>query len=104
MATGGPGSPAIMSRPSDKACNRFFQKIIEVPEKAVAYIRVSSATQLDGYGLEAQERDVRKCAKAHGVKLAAVQGLKGAGPKTGPFLLLSLQPRVSVRPLSAPCA
>jgi DNA invertase Pin-like site-specific DNA recombinase len=49
--------------------------------RAVGYIRVSSQTQLDGYGLKAQEQDIRKCAKAHGLKLRAVlrdEGVSGS--------------------------
>jgi DNA invertase Pin-like site-specific DNA recombinase len=49
--------------------------------KAVGYIRVSSTTQLDGYGLAAQEADIRKAAKAHGLKLTQVfrdEGVSGS--------------------------
>lgn len=49
--------------------------------KAVGYIRVSSATQLDGYGLAAQEADIRKSVKSHGLKLTQVfrdEGVSGS--------------------------
>ena len=49
--------------------------------KAVGYIRVSSATQLDGYGLASQEKDLRKCAKAHSLKLIEIlrdEGVSGS--------------------------
>ncbi|MGA9161102.1 MAG: recombinase family protein [Actinomycetota bacterium] len=49
--------------------------------RAVGYIRVSSQTQLDGYGLKAQEQDIRKCAKAHGLRLRAIlrdEGVSGS--------------------------
>jgi DNA invertase Pin-like site-specific DNA recombinase len=52
-----------------------------VKERAVAYIRVSSSSQLDGYGLEAQEQDVGKCAKSHGLVLKAIlrdEGVSGS--------------------------
>jgi DNA invertase Pin-like site-specific DNA recombinase len=38
----------------------------------VAYIRVSTQTQVDGFGLDMQERAVRKWAKANGHKVVAV--------------------------------
>ena len=50
-------------------------------ERAIGYIRVSSTTQIDGYGLAAQEQDVRRCAKVHGLKLAGVirdEGVPGS--------------------------
>jgi DNA invertase Pin-like site-specific DNA recombinase len=50
-------------------------------DKAVGYIRISSATQLDGYGLEAQQRDLKKCAKAHGLTIVVVlrdEGISGS--------------------------
>lgn len=37
------------------------------------YLRVSTAGQLDGYGLEAQERDCRRWAKKHGHRIVAVK-------------------------------
>ena len=49
--------------------------------KAIGYARVSSATQLDGYGLASQEKDLRKCAKAHGLKLIEIlrdEGVSGS--------------------------
>jgi DNA invertase Pin-like site-specific DNA recombinase len=49
--------------------------------RAVGYIRVSSTTQIDGYGLAAQEQDVRKCAKVHGLKLVGLtrdEGVPGS--------------------------
>jgi DNA invertase Pin-like site-specific DNA recombinase len=48
---------------------------------AIGYIRVSSKTQLDGYGLDVQESDVRKCAKLHGLRLVEIlrdEGLSGS--------------------------
>ena len=39
--------------------------------KLVAYLRISSAKQLDGYGLDAQRSAVRKWAKANGHKIVA---------------------------------
>lgn len=50
-------------------------------EHAVGYIRVSSTTQIDGYGLAAQEQDVRRCAKVHGLKLVGLtrdEGVPGS--------------------------
>jgi DNA invertase Pin-like site-specific DNA recombinase len=49
--------------------------------KAVAYIRVSSPTQLDGYGLAAQEADIKKSVKSHGLNLTQVyrdEGVSGS--------------------------
>ena len=49
--------------------------------KAIGYVRVSSVTQLDGYGLDAQEQDVRKCSKAHDLKVIEVlrdEGISGS--------------------------
>jgi DNA invertase Pin-like site-specific DNA recombinase len=49
--------------------------------RAIGYIRVSSQTQLDGYGLKAQEQDIRKCAKAHSLKLRTIlrdEGVSGS--------------------------
>ena len=49
--------------------------------KAVAYVRVSSQSQLDGYGLATQERDVKRCAKAHDLRLLGVlrdEGVSGS--------------------------
>lgn len=40
--------------------------------RLVMYIRVSTAGQLDGYGLEAQEKNCRKWAKAHGHRIVHV--------------------------------
>lgn len=53
--------------------------------KAVGYIRVSSLSQAEaGYGLEDQERDVRRCAKAAGLRLVAICRDEGvSGTKTG---------------------
>ena len=48
---------------------------------AIGYVRVSSVTQLDGYGLAAQGQDVRKCAKAHDLKVIEVlrdEGVSGS--------------------------
>lgn len=47
----------------------------------VAYVRVSSESQLDGFGLDVQERAVRSWAKAHGhrvVKVCRDEGRSGA--------------------------
>lgn len=49
--------------------------------RAVGYIRVSSQGQLDGFGLDAQEQDVRRCAKTHGLRLIDVfrdEGVSGS--------------------------
>ena len=49
--------------------------------KAVGYIRVSSATQLDGYGLATQEADIKKAANSHDLKLTQVfsdEGVSGS--------------------------
>ncbi len=49
--------------------------------RALGYIRVSSQTQLDGYGLPDQEQDVRKCAKAQDLNLVDVlrdEGVSGS--------------------------
>lgn len=49
--------------------------------KAVGYVRVSSASQLDGYGLPAQEQDVRRCAKTQDFTLKAIlrdEGVSGS--------------------------
>lgn len=54
--------------------------------KAIAYIRVSSVTQLDGYGLDAQEQDVKSCAKAHDLKLVGIlrdEGVSGSTETVG---------------------
>ncbi|MEV6547023.1 recombinase family protein, partial [Streptomyces sp. NPDC051665] len=40
--------------------------------RLVMYVRVSTAGQLDGYGLEAQEKDCRRWAKKHGHKVVKV--------------------------------
>lgn len=40
--------------------------------RLVMYIRVSTAGQLDGYGLDAQEKDCRKWAKAQGHRIVRV--------------------------------
>jgi DNA invertase Pin-like site-specific DNA recombinase len=40
--------------------------------RLVAYLRVSSEGQLDGYGLDVQERDCRRWARAHGHKISKV--------------------------------
>lgn len=40
--------------------------------RLVMYLRVSTAGQLDGYGLEAQEKDCRKWAKKHGHRIVKV--------------------------------
>lgn len=41
--------------------------------RLVMYLRVSTAGQLDGYGLEAQEKDCRKWARKHGHRIVAVK-------------------------------
>lgn len=49
--------------------------------RAIGYVRVSSQSQLDGYGLEAQEQDIRKCARAYGFRLAGLlrdEGVSGS--------------------------
>ncbi|MGO9294930.1 MAG: recombinase family protein [Streptosporangiaceae bacterium] len=52
--------------------------------KLVMYTRVSSKTQMEGYGLDAQQADCREWAKAHGHKIVrhcsddAVSGMLGA--------------------------
>lgn len=49
--------------------------------RAVGYIRVSSGTQLDGYGLTVQEEQVRKCARRFGFRLVRVlrdEGVPGS--------------------------
>lgn len=49
--------------------------------RLVAYLRVSSEGQVDGYGLDAQEASVRSWAKARGHRIARVcrdEGLSGA--------------------------
>lgn len=60
--------------------------LLVVRSRALGYIRVSSQTQLDGYGLKAQEQDVRKCAKAHDLKLLTVlrdEGVSGSVEAVG---------------------
>jgi DNA invertase Pin-like site-specific DNA recombinase len=55
--------------------------VLVVRLRAIGYIRVSSQTQIDGYGLTSQEQDVRRCAKAHGLKLLDVlrdEGVSGS--------------------------
>ena len=45
-----------------------------------------SQPQLDGYGLKAQEQDIRNCAKAHGLKLRAIlrdEGVSGSTEAIG---------------------
>lgn len=39
-------------------------------------LRVSTAGQLDGYGLEAQEKDCRKCVRTAGPKFGGVRGVR----------------------------
>jgi DNA invertase Pin-like site-specific DNA recombinase len=49
--------------------------------RLVAYLRVSSEGQVDGYGLDVQERAVRAWAKAHGHRIVALHtdaGISGA--------------------------
>jgi DNA invertase Pin-like site-specific DNA recombinase len=49
--------------------------------RLIAYLRVSSAGQLDGYGLDAQERDVRAYARRNGHRIVALHvdgGVSGA--------------------------
>ena len=49
--------------------------------KAVGYIRVSSSTQLDGYGLAAQEADIIRAARSHRLRLTGVfrdEGVSGS--------------------------
>jgi DNA invertase Pin-like site-specific DNA recombinase len=63
--------------------NIFFRKRYgpTMTDRAIGYIRVSSPAQLDGYGLEAQGRDARKCAKTHGLKLVGIlrdEGISGS--------------------------
>ena len=57
--------------------------------KLVAYLRVSSETQLDGYGLDVQRQAVTRWAKANGHKIVAwcvdegVSGAKDAVDRPG---------------------
>lgn len=55
------------------------------PLRLVGLLRVSTSGQLDGYGLPAQERDIRAWAKANGVRIVKVlkDGTKDAGAVTG---------------------
>ncbi len=49
--------------------------------RLIAYTRVSTAGQIDGYGLEVQEADARKWAKQHGHRISDVRtdaGVSGA--------------------------
>lgn len=39
---------------------------------AILYLRVSSASQLDGFGLDVQENTCRAYAKAHGLRVVGV--------------------------------
>jgi DNA invertase Pin-like site-specific DNA recombinase len=51
--------------------------------RVIAYIRVSTAGQLDGYGLAAQEKAVRAYAKSKGLRITRVlreEGVSGATP------------------------
>ena len=45
--------------------------------RAVGYVRVSSAGQLDGYGISVQQQDIRRCAKAYGFTLVGVESDEG---------------------------
>jgi DNA invertase Pin-like site-specific DNA recombinase len=55
----------------------------------IAYLRVSSETQVDGFGLDVQERAVRSWAKANGHRIVAVEtdagvsGTKDAAERPG---------------------
>jgi DNA invertase Pin-like site-specific DNA recombinase len=65
--------PATLYIPAQKAYNGLV--------KLVAYLRVSSEGQVDGYGLDAQRRAVRSWAKAHGhriVHTCSDEGVSGA--------------------------
>jgi hypothetical protein len=66
--------------------------------RLVAYLRISSDSQLDGFGLDVQERAVRAGARAHGHRIVDVQtdaGVSGgtdAADRPGLFAaLLALQ-------------
>jgi DNA invertase Pin-like site-specific DNA recombinase len=48
-----------------------------VAAKAIGYVRVSSVGQLDGYGLGVQTEDIRRCAKAYGLKLIRIESDEG---------------------------
>lgn len=65
------------------------------PLRLVALLRVSTAGQVDGYGLDAQERDVRKWARAAGhriVKVCTDDAISGkAGDDERPGLADALQ-------------
>lgn len=56
---------------------------------AVMYLRLSSASQLDGFGLDVQEKACRAYAKAHGIRIVAtfrdegVSGTLGAAQRDG---------------------
>ncbi len=49
--------------------------------RLVAYLRISSTTQLEGFGLDVQRKAVRQWAKAHGHRIIAEYvdaGISGA--------------------------
>lgn len=49
--------------------------------RLIAYVRVSSESQLDGFGLDVQERAIRAWARAHGHRIVGVEtdaGVSGA--------------------------
>ena len=63
--------------------------------KAAGYVRVSSRQQLDGYGLDVQEKAIRRYAKEHGLALVEVfreEGVSGTLPATErPALMSALE-------------
>jgi DNA invertase Pin-like site-specific DNA recombinase len=52
--------------------------------RLVAYLRVSTAEQVEGYGLDDQEHAVRTWAKAHGHRIVAWRRDEGISGSNGP--------------------
>jgi DNA invertase Pin-like site-specific DNA recombinase len=55
--------------------------VLFMTTKAVGYIRVNSQTQLDGYGLAVQEQEIRRCARAHELRVVSIhrdEGISGS--------------------------
>lgn len=74
-------SCTVTSIPEFRYTQRVTDPQIAAKLRLVAYIRVSTAGQLDGYGLEAQEKDVRRWAKTHGHRIIHVSSDGGVTGK-----------------------
>ncbi len=67
--------------------------------RLVAYLRVSSDSQLDGFGLDVQERAVRTWARTHGHRIVDVHTDAGVSGATG-----RRQPARAIRGAARPAA